>query len=53
MPEETKTGLVRVIGRWTLVGLVLNSAIGSGIFGLPSLVSEHVGRAAPLAYLVA
>lgn len=33
--------------------MVLNSAIGSGIFGLPSLVSEHVGRAAPLAYLFA
>jgi amino acid transporter len=53
MAEETKSGLVRVIGRWTLAGLVLNSAIGSGIFGLPSLVSEHVGRAAPLAYLLA
>lgn len=53
MPDETKAGLVRVIGRWTLAGLVLNSAIGSGIFGLPSLVSEQVGRAAPLAYLLA
>lgn len=53
MPEEAKPGLVRVIGRWTLAGLVLNSTIGSGIFGLPSLVSEHVGRAAPLAYLFA
>lgn len=53
MAEETKPGLVRAIGRWTLAGLVLNAAIGSGIFGLPSLVSEHVGRAAPLAYLLA
>lgn len=53
MAEETKSGLVRAIGRWTLAGLVLNSTIGSGIFGLPSLVSEHVGRAAPLAYLLA
>jgi amino acid transporter len=53
MTNESKTGLVRAIGRWTLAGLVLNSAIGSGIFGLPSLVSEQVGRAAPLAYLLA
>jgi APA family basic amino acid/polyamine antiporter len=49
---EFQSGLVRAIGRWTLAGLVLNSAIGSGIFGLPALVSEHVGRAGPLAYLL-
>jgi basic amino acid/polyamine antiporter, APA family len=53
MSDESKTGLVRVIGRWTLAGLVLNSAIGSSVFGLPSLISEHVGRAAPVAYLLA
>jgi len=52
MAEESKIKLVRVIGRWTLAGLVLNSCIGSGIFGLPSLVSEYVGRTAPIAYLL-
>ena len=39
--------------RWTLVALVIISIIGSGIFGLPSLVWKLVGRAAPWAYLLA
>ena len=41
------------MGRWTLVALVINSIIGSGIFGLPSLVWKLVGRAAPWAYVLA
>ena len=41
------------MGRWTLVALVINSIIGSGIFGLPSLVWKQVGNAAPWAYLLA
>jgi len=41
------------MGRWTLVALVINSIIGSGIFGLPSLVWRYVGNAAPWAYLLA
>ena len=41
------------MGRWTLVALVINSIIGSGIFGLPSLVWKLVGRGAPWAYLLA
>ena len=45
--------LVRAIGRWTLTGLVLNSIIGSGIFGLPSVVAGSLGKASPWAYLVA
>jgi amino acid transporter len=47
------THLVRALGRWTLVALVVNSVIGSGIFGLPDDVARLVGRAAPLAYLAA
>ena len=31
--------LIRAIGRWSLVALVVNSIIGSGIFGLPSTVA--------------
>ena len=31
----------------------MNSIIGSGIFGLPSLIAGLVGRASPLAYLLA
>jgi amino acid transporter len=45
--------LVRAIGRWTLTALVVNSVIGSGIFGLPGDVARQVGHAAPLAYLMA
>ena len=41
------------MGRWTLVALVINSIIGSGIFGLPSLVWKIVGNGGPWAYLLA
>jgi basic amino acid/polyamine antiporter, APA family len=41
------------MGRWTLTALVINSIIGSGIFGLPSVVAGYVGKQSPLAYLVA
>jgi APA family basic amino acid/polyamine antiporter len=51
--NEKSSGLVRAIGRWTLTALVVNSIVGSGIFGLPSLVSGYVGRWSPLAYLIA
>jgi APA family basic amino acid/polyamine antiporter len=46
-----KPDLVRAIGRWSLVALVLNGIIGSGIFGLPSAVAKLVGPGAPWAYL--
>jgi basic amino acid/polyamine antiporter, APA family len=46
-------GLVRTIGRWSLTALMINSIIGSGIFGLPSVVAGRLGRAAPLAYVIA
>jgi basic amino acid/polyamine antiporter, APA family len=32
---------------------MINSIIGSGIFGLPSVVAGHLGRRAPMAYLIA
>jgi len=35
---------VRAIGRWSLVALVINCIIGSGIFGLPSLIAGYLGR---------
>jgi amino acid transporter len=53
MNAENQSGLVRAIGRWTLVALVINAIIGSGIFGLPDDVARLLGRAAPLAYLLA
>src|ERR1700733_2866811 len=45
--------LVRTIGRWSLTALVINSIIGSGVFGLPSVVSSHLGHMAPFAYFIA
>jgi len=53
MSNAKQSGLVRAIGRWTLAGLMLNSIIGSGIFGLPSVVAASLGKASPWAYLVA
>jgi APA family basic amino acid/polyamine antiporter len=41
------------MGRWTLTALVINSILGSGIFGLPSVVAARLGSASPLAYLLA
>ena len=51
--KVTPEGLVRAIGRWSLVALTINSILGSGIFGLPSQVASLLGRqslwAVPLA----
>jgi basic amino acid/polyamine antiporter, APA family len=50
---QTKTiELVRGIGRWSLAGLVVNTIIGSGIFGLPSLVAGLLGGLSPIAYIL-
>ncbi|MBL9189612.1 MAG: APC family permease [Opitutaceae bacterium] len=51
-PAPAQPQLVRAIGRWTLTALVLNSVIGSGIFGLPSVIAKHLGPAAPAAYVL-
>lgn len=48
-----RAGLLRVIGRFSLCALVINSIIGSGIFGQPDDVARQLGRAAPFAYLFA
>lgn len=46
-------GLVRAIGRWSMAALTVNCIIGSGVFGLPSVLAEKVGRASVLAVLLA
>jgi basic amino acid/polyamine antiporter, APA family len=51
--EPASSPLVRAIGRWTLAALVINSIVGSGIFGLPDDIARLLGAAAPFAYLVA
>ena len=53
MEDQESRGLIRAMGRWTLTALVINSIIGSGIFGLPSVVAGYLGKQSPLAYLVA
>jgi APA family basic amino acid/polyamine antiporter len=55
-PEPSRSAqpqLVRAIGRWSMVALAVNSILGSGIFGLPSAVAGLIGRASPLAVLLA
>jgi basic amino acid/polyamine antiporter, APA family len=41
------------MGRWTLTALVVNAMVGSSIFGLPSELTRLLGRASPIAMLVA
>ena len=53
MPVRKTTELVQALGRWSLTALVINSIVGSGIFGLPAVVAAHLGGASPLAYLLA
>lgn len=58
MPEPLPQGtssrqLVRAIGRWSLTALVVNSVIGSGVFGLPSTVAGLLGKFSPVAVLLA
>jgi amino acid transporter len=53
MSDSAKPQLIRAIGRWTLAALVVNSIIGSGIFGMPDDIARWLGPAAPYAYLIA
>jgi amino acid transporter len=53
MSSSHDTKLVRAIGRWSLIALMVNAIIGSGIFGLPSIVTHILGRFSPWAYLAA
>jgi basic amino acid/polyamine antiporter, APA family len=53
LPGSEQSGLVRAIGRWSLAALVINSIIGSGIFGLPADVARLIGQASPWAVLLA
>ena len=50
---SSSEGLVRAIGRWSLVALTVNSILGSGIFGLPAQVKDLIGPLSPWAVLLA
>lgn len=53
MTSLPKEKLVRAIGRWGLTGLMINSIIGGGIFGLPGIIGKLLGAASPWAYVIA
>ena len=40
---EGESGLLRVVGRWDMVALVINGIVGAGIFGLPAKVHALLG----------
>jgi basic amino acid/polyamine antiporter, APA family len=44
---------VRSIGRWTMTALVINCIIGGGIFGVPGELTRLLGRASPIAMVLA
>jgi APA family basic amino acid/polyamine antiporter len=49
----TTDTLLRGLRRWDLVGLVINSIIGAGIFGLPSRAFAIAGPSSLFAYVAA
>lgn len=49
MKEEK---LIRGIGRWDLIAIVINTVIGAGIFGLPSKVAALIGGYSIIAFIV-
>jgi len=51
--RQTTMTSIRAIGRWALTALVINSIIGSAIFGLPSVLIRLLGTASPLAMMAA
>ena len=51
--RTSQPGLVRAIGRWSLAALMLNSVIGSAVFGLPAILTGLLGRQSINAVMVA
>ena len=52
MAHTSDGRLVRGLGRWDLVALVINSIVGAGIFGLPSGAFALAGTYSVFAYVV-
>jgi amino acid transporter len=48
-----RPALIRAIGRWALTAAVINSVVGSGVFGLPSTLAGFAGAWSPLTVLIA
>ena len=51
--ERPRPSLRRSIGRWSLTALMINGIIGSGIFKVPGNLMALLGRASPLAMILA
>src|SRR4029077_12366421 len=51
--QASGEGLVRAIGRWTFAFLIVNCIIGSGVFGLPSVLARLVGPPSVAAVMLA
>lgn len=50
--QVSREGLVRGIRRWDLVGVVINSVIGAGIFVLPARAFAHIGSYSLIAFVI-
>jgi amino acid transporter len=50
---SNRPALIRAIGRWALTAAVINSVIGSGVFGLPSTLAGFAGAWSPVTVLIA
>src|SRR5438477_2493716 len=53
MPQTAQPTLLRAIGRWSLAALTINCILGSGVFGLPSVIAGTLGAGSPFAWLFA
>ncbi|MSO82399.1 MAG: amino acid permease [Acidobacteria bacterium] len=51
-PLSSEAALVRALGVRQLTAAVVNATVGAGIFVIPALVSQGLGPAAPLAFLL-
>ena len=51
-PGPAAPGLVRDVGRWAMVALMINGIIGAGIFGLPSRIHSLTGPYGLVAFVV-
>lgn len=51
-PTFTNGKLIRSVGLWGLIAMVLNGLIGAGIFGLPASVANSAGGWAPVIVLL-
>lgn len=52
MEKVSEEGLVRGIQRWDLVGVVINSVIGAGIFVLPAKTFGLIGSYSLIAFVI-